>query len=378
MRQSIWGRILAAITRNAKALIIWGIIIVAGLAVGFLVYDAVYNFLQNDDYAAYDPEGEKIVVDIPKGSSGAEIGEILEAAGLVDNGTLFRYKAQFLGDSEDFQYGTYTFIAGMGYTDICEVLKTGSKAEGVMITITPGMTIEQVGQMLQDMDICTKSAFIKACESYDYNFDYYDGITNAEYRRHLLEGYLFADTIEIIPQDGVETIVARLLRHTELMLAENNRLKKIKDLGMTVDQVLTMASVVEKEANSNADMAKVARVFLNRNKNGMEWASDPTVWYALGMEEEANLDLTYDQIYEASYPNCKYYRYNTYTGLGNQDNNPDGYWYQPVGPICNPSVAAIDAVLNATKGNWLFFASKDGKTTRFFNSYEEMLAWLNS
>ena len=377
MRQSLWGRILAAITRNAKQLIIWGIVVVVCLAVGFLVYDTVYNFFLNDDYQVYDPEGEKIVIDIPEGSTGAEIGEILEAAGLVDNGTLFRYKAQFLGDSEDFQYGTYTLIAGMGYSDICEVLKTGCKAEGVMITITPGMTIEQVGQMLQDMDICTKSAFIKACESTEYDFDFYSSITNPDYRRHLLEGYLFADTIEIIPQEGVETIVKRLLRHTELVFTNAKRAARLKELGVSVDWVLTMASVVEKEANSVADMGKVARVFYNRNKEGMEWASDPTVWYALGEEENAGLNLTYDQIWEASYPNCKYYRYNTYLGLGNQNDNPDGFWLKPVGPICNPSVAAIDAVLYPTAGKWLYFASKDGKTTRFFNTYAEMDAWVN-
>ena len=373
MRKTLFGKIASFIFRNLKHVVAWALIIVLGLGVGYFVYDNVFEFLVDDPYAKQVEDGEKIVLDIPKGSSGAEIGELLEAAGLVKSGTLFRYKAQFMGDAEDFQYGTYTFIEGMTYPQIVEVLKTGSKAEGVMITITPGMSVSQVGQMLQDMDICTKEAFEKACKSTEYNFDYYGSIKNPSYRRFLLEGYLCADTIEVIPAEGVEAIVARLLRHTELLIEENDWVAKAKKLGMTIDDVMTMASVVEKEALGTAEMKKIARVFYNRNNNNMAWESDPTVWYALGMEDEAHLELTYDLIYQASYPANKYYRYTTYYGLGNQDRNPDGYWLKPVGPICNPSKAAIEAVLNPTKGSWLYFYG-DGTKTYFFTSYEEFLA----
>ncbi len=383
MRQSLFGRIAAFITRNLKHVVIWGIIILVGLAIGLFVYDAVLGYFTNDPYLTYDENGEKVVIDIPPGSSGQEIGEILEETGLVKNATLFRYKAQFLGDAEDFQYGTYTFIRGMNYTDIVEILKTGCKAEGVMITIVPGWTIEQIGQYLQDNDICLKDAFVKACESYDYDFDYYGDIKSPEDRRHLLEGYICADTIEIIPANGVDEIVRKLLRHTELIFESGNRLEKAKALGMTVDDVLIMASVVEKESGNAADSAKIARVFMNRDKVGEFWGSDVTVWYALGMEEHASLELTFDLIEKASWPNCPYYKYNTYVLYqdGIYPENGIDYVRKPIGPICNPSITSIDAVLNpaSASNKWLFFfydAAID--KTVFFNDAESFNAYASS
>lgn len=353
MKNGVFGKIVAFVLRNIKKFLIFGAIILVIGGVAYFAYDMAYEFFTNDPYLTYDKDGEKVIINIPEGATSQEIADILKEKGLIDSATAFRWKAQLTGDAAGFQYGTYTFVKGMHYQDLVEVLKSGSKAEGISITIIEGWTIEKIADYLQENDICLKEDFIAACEATTYDFDYYDQLTNAADRRHLLEGYLFPDTYEIIPANGVEAIVKKLLRTTELMLEE--RKEKIEASGFTVDQIMTMASVIEREVSREDERGKVAQVLYNRLDEGMPWGLNCTVLYALGREYDgadnvSNEDTTVDS------------GYNTYKYAG-----------FPTGPICNPSAASVDAVLNPEIGNWLYFVLENEETGQhyFTDNYDD-------
>lgn len=320
-------------------------------------------------------DGEKIVVKVPEGATAREVAELLKESGVVSSAELFYRLAQFRGDAETFQYGIYTFTGGMDYEDIVATLRQGTVAEGITITVLPGRSIEAIGTMLEEMNLCTKQEFAEACDTADYAFSFVADIPDKELRRHVLEGYLAAETLEILTTDSARDIVERLLAQTESLLASDGRAERIDELGITVDELLVLASVVEKEADNTADMKRVARVFLNRNAIDMAWESCPTVWYALGLENEATLELLYRQIEEASYPNCPYYRYNTYVMYQTEEQGE--LVKKPIGPICSPSQAAIDAVLypaDESDRALYFFFDEDLGETRFFDDYDSFYA----
>lgn len=340
MKEKTGAKVANAITRVLKilAIMLGAVLLIAGCA--FVAYDYAFDFFTNDPYEVYDKDAEQIVLDIPRGATTTEIGQILEEHGLVKSAVAFRWKAQLSGDADSFQYGTYTFIKGMTYPALVEVLKTGSKAKSVRITIVEGWTIDQIAKYLQSKNICLAEDFIAACDKETFDFDYYDELlANKEDRRHLLEGYICPNTYEVIPANGVDAIVKRLLRQTELILEKYST--QIKKSGLTVDEVMTMASVIEKEAMLNADRPKVARVLLNRNAQGMRWQLDSTVLYSLGLESAGENDaIIADHRDDETNPYSKY----------------NSYLYKKIaGPVCNPSEASINAVLNPAKGNWLFF-----------------------
>jgi len=353
------NKVLAFVARNVKKLIILAaIMIIIALAATF-TYDIAYNFVRGDDHATYDKNGETIMLTIPKGSNSEMIANLLEEKGVIDNADRFRLRAKLMGAENDFKYGTYSFIVGMSDETIIGILESGTKQEGVKITIPEGWTLEQIGDYLQKEEICLKEDFLKACNATTYDFDYYtdDMLSGTSERRNLLEGYLFPNTYEIVPEEGAEGVVRRLLREFERKYSDSMR-ERTKELGLTVDQVMTMASVIEKEAQLAEDRSKVAAVLYNRMEQKMPWQLNSTVLYALGIESEGEDALTYDDLEIDS-------GYNTY--------KYDGY---PTGPICCPGMASIEAVLYPEDIDAIYFIlNNDGSGSHLFTAdYEEFLA----
>ena len=215
-----FNRLLAFLARNVKnAVIFAGVaLLLAGIMV--LAYSATFNFIKTDEFETYDPEGEVITINIPEGSTAKEIGELLKESGLVENVLLFRIKAKLTGAENNFQYGVYKIVKGMPEETIMEVLQEGGKAESVTITIPEGWSVRQIGQYLEEQNICLASEFEAACNRTDYDFDYYGQINHRSDREFLLEGYLWPDTYDIIPENGAEGIVRRMLREFRLQILD--------------------------------------------------------------------------------------------------------------------------------------------------------------
>ena len=238
----------------------------------------------------------------------------------------------------------------MRMRDIMELLTTGDGNPITRnITIIPGWTIRDIAAYLKEQGaIEDEDAFLALCRSGQSFSAYYyiaDVLStpNASSRLFALEGYLAPDTYEVYTNASMEDIIKKLLSQTEAVFKTEYH-DRADQLGMTMDQVITMASMIEKEAK-NADFAKVSAVFHNRLRQNMTLGSDVTVKYATGIKR---MSLTSSDL-QANSP------YNTYIYPG-----------LPIGPICSPSAAAIQAALYPDEqfmaDGYLYFCSKDPNT----------------
>jgi len=299
-------------------------------------------------FAAMDETDTAVVeFEVASGSSLSSVSRKLEEAGLIHNHTVFKYMADFMGMGQKIQSGDYELTRAMSATEILDQLVSGDgKPLTMNITIIPGWTVEDVAAYLVEQKIFkTPDEFLALCktgEAYS-GFYFVEEIMKSggvQERIYALEGYLSPNTYEVYTSASADTIIRRLLSQTEAayQLAYDERAQEI---GMTMDEVFTLASMIEKEAKT-ADFAKVSAVFHNRLKKSMTLGSDVTVKYVSGSEKMSlnNDDLAVDS------------PYNTYQHKG-----------LPVGPICNPSMAAVIAALYPDEQfvaqKYLYFCSTD-------------------
>ncbi len=205
------------------------------------------------------------------------------------------------------------------------------KAKTVRLTFPEGFTLAQIAARLEKNGVCTQKEFVKAAQTYD--FSYYSlvkKIPASAKRAYKLEGYLYPDTYEFYTDMKPQDAVGRFLRNAESAIGS-----KYAYPGMTTDQVITLASIIEREADNADEMKKVSSVFHNRLKAKMILQADSTRDYC-------NNYLI--PVFGDSY---KYY-YNTYPGRAPA---------LPAGPICNPGAAALSAAANPVKTDFLYFAT---------------------
>ncbi|HML46129.1 MAG TPA: endolytic transglycosylase MltG [Clostridia bacterium] len=284
---------------------------------------------------------------IDSGSSLSTVAANLEAKHLIRNRSVLKYWMDFRGLGQKVQAGSYTLTKAMTLEEIVAQLTSGDgKPLTRAITVIPGWTVKTIAtQFAADGIIPDAQAFLDACKTGEAYSDYYyindvRESPKVNQRYYVLEGYLAPDTYEIYTNSSVDTIIRKLLSQTEAVFDTGMR-ERAEELKMTMDQVLTLASMIEKEAKKD-DFAKVSAVFHNRLDRNMALGSDVTVQYSTGSEKMA---LTNEEISVIS-------AYNTYTNTG-----------LPVGPVCNPSKAAIEAALYPDEtfvtDQYLYFCSME-------------------
>ena len=326
-------------------------VIVCGLVyTGYRKIDAMF-------FAPIDAKDTTVVeFEVASGSSLSTVSKNLEEAGLIRNHSVFKYMADFMGMGQMIQSGDYELTRAMSATDILDELISGDgKPLTATITIIPGWTVEDIANYLVEHKIL-KSAdeFLSLCKTGEAYSGYYfieDMLKKADsdQRLYALEGYLSPNTYEIYTSSSADTIIKRLLSQTEAAYSLSYD-ERAQELGMTMDEVFTLASMIEKEAKT-ADFAKVSSVFHNRLKQNMTLGSDVTVKYASGSEKMvlSGSDLSVES------------PYNTYTRKG-----------LPVGPICNPSMDAVVAALYPDEQylaqKYLYFCSKDPNSGELYFS----------
>ena len=326
-------------------------VIVCGLVyTGYRKIDAMF-------FAPVDAKDTTVVeFEVASGSSLSTVSKNLEEAGLIRNHSVFKYMADFMGMGQKIQSGDYELTRAMSATDILDELISGDgKPLTAKITIIPGWTVEDIANYLVEHKIL-KSAdeFLNLCKTGEAYSGYYfieDMLKKADsdQRLYALEGYLSPNTYEIYTSSSADTIIKRLLSQTEAAYSLSYD-ERAQELGMTMDEVFTLASMIEKEAKT-ADFAKVSSVFHNRLKQNMTLGSDVTVKYASGSEKMvlSGSDLSVES------------PYNTYTRKG-----------LPVGPICNPSMDAVVAALYPDEQylaqKYLYFCSKDPNSGELYFS----------
>jgi len=330
-------------------------ICVAALVMG--IVSMAWHYIDRHYVAPMEPGNQTpITFEVTGGSSLTRVANNLEAAGLVRNRSVFKYYADFMGFGQKIQAGTYTLNRSMTMSEIAEQLTRGDGIPLVRtITVIEGWTVENIAAYLaREGAISDEAAFLELCRSGQQFSAYYyiaDVLSSpgAQSRRYALEGYLSPNTYEVYTAASPEEIIRKLLSQTEAVFKDAWH-ERADELGMTMDQVITLASMIEKEGKQG-DFARVSAVFHNRLNSGMTLGSDVTVKYATGTNRMSltNSDLAVNS------------PYNTYqhTGL-------------PVGPICNPSAAAIEAALypdaDFVAQRYLYFCSKDPDTGELYFS----------
>ena len=272
------------------------VIIIAVIVVLGLVGTGI---LLSDSLGVSIEEGSKRI-EVAEGDGTSSVAKLLKDNGIIKYPLLFKVQSKLGGYDGNFQPGAATIDDGMSYSDILNLIITPSR-EAAKITIPEGYEIKQIAQKLDEAGIVSWQDFYAALKP-----EYYERAT---------------------------------------------------ELGLTVDEVITMASIVERETDSGTERAKVAGVFYNRRNSGMKFQSCATVQYILG-ERKPVLSIADTQIDSP---------YNTYMYAG-----------FPIGPICNPGTECIEAALypEATDA-YYFVLGKDGSHI-FSKTYEEHLAAMQS
>lgn len=334
------------------------LIILSVLFTIFLVAGAaIYIFLKSSLEPVNEEATKSVKVEIPLGAGTSTISSILKEKDLIANETIFRYYVRYKNESS-FQAGTYTLTQAMTPDEIINELKTGTimKAADVKITIPEGITMDRQIAIIAKAtgfkaDSIRKSltdeAYIKTL------IDKYPMLTDEVTKQgvlYSLEGYLFPATYEFDKGKSINQIAETMLDETEKIYDENT--DAIKKSGMTFHEVLSLGSMVEREAATPNDRREIAGVFTNRLNDGMKLQSDPTVWYGTG----ENTALTTLKDLEN---NSKYNTYK-YEGI-------------PIGPISTVSKDSILAVLNPKKTKYVYFFARppSDKNPRGQILYEE-------
>jgi len=298
----------------------------------------------------------EVVFRIKSGASVNTIANNLFDQGLLRNKGIFKILVMFQGVTNKIQYGDYMLSRDMGPGEIISVLISGTQVTERTITIIPGWTVEDIAEYfvkIGAIEAGQRDAFLTLCRdagafrSASHQVAQAIDSGDMSQRLYALEGYLAPDTYRVFVDASPESLLKTLLSQTEIVLDKLYDTSSAEDApafqsGLTQDEIIILASIIEKEAAQKEDFGRVAAVFHNRLKAGMPLQSDPTAKYTDG---STNMVLTSAQV-NLETP------YNTYVISG-----------LPVGPICNPSLAALQAALYPNQeyidDGYLYFCSKD-------------------
>ena len=327
------------------------LVLVAGICM------TVWNKLYGEFAAPVDTQDpSEYAFEITSGESLNRVSSNLEKAGLIRSKTVFKYYCDFAGMGQKIQVGSYLLRKDMTMTEIAEQLTAGDGNPLVRnITLIPGESVEEfAAKLVKNGVLESADRFLELCRTGQEFRDYYyiaDVLAGgkASSRKYVLEGYLSPNTYEVYTNATEEDIIRKMLSQTEAAFPEDYE-ERAEVLGMSMDEILTLASLIEKEAKES-DFSRVSAVFHNRLRTGMKLESDVTIHYITGIRRMA---LT-DQDLAQNSP------YNTYRYQG-----------LPPGPICNPSPKAIRAALfpdeTLVAEKYLYFCAKEPESGELYFS----------
>lgn len=323
------------------------LLLLGGTAGGLAYY--IYQNLQPVDAA-----NEDILVTIPKGASSARIGEILHENGLIRDAELFRYYIRFKEMGTKLQAGDYIFAKGMTIDQLIKKMASGDVfIETFTFTIPEGLSVPQIAEHLASKGIVDKEVFLKEVNEGTFDYDFVKAIPEKKDRKYRLEGYLFPETYEMKKGATEHEIIDRLLKQFDHVVTDEWE-AQLETLGLTLDEAVTLASIVEREAVLAEERPIIAGVFYNRIEKDWLLQSCATVQYILGKQRDV---ITYADL-EVDDP------YNTYIYEG-----------LPPGAISNPGASALRAVVFPEEHSYFFFVTKkDGSGSHHFSkTYAEHL-----
>lgn len=314
---------------------------------------AVFILKCSKEFLAIGKSDIELVVDIPMNSSTADIAEVLYSEGIISNVDLFRLFSKFKGADGTYIAGTHTLSPKMDYNTLIETLQeeAENQRETADVVFQEGITLLEAAQKLEEKNVCSAEEFIKVFNAGGFGFDFEESVRVSSLKFYKMEGYFFPDTYQFYVEEDPRVVAKKIYKNFDARVTPD-LYGRMRDLDMELEDVLTLASVVQAEAANTRDMKLVASVFYNRLNNPDEYPllqSDPTTNY---VEEiiKPNIEFKSEAMFKA---------YDTYQGAG-----------LPPGPICNPGLDAINAVLYPAESDYYYFCS-NLETGEFF--YAETL-----
>jgi len=327
--------------------------ILAALGLGaYLVYSKIPRFLDEFVHQKTVEEvtaGQEVIVTIPKGASVSQVGNILQEKGVVSNRLIFKLVAWIRGEQRNIKAGDYALKTGSDAGDVLDQLISG-KTLMFTLTVPEGYNIYQMADMFQQLGLMTREEFLSIAK--DKTF-----LKELSLDGQSLEGYLFPDTYFFRHSEKADgkLIIRRMAQRFHQVYDKHVR-SNAEEAGWTMGQVVTLASLVEKEAKLSEHQL-VSAVFHNRLKQKMRLQSDPTAIYGI---KPMGSKITRADL-ERKQP------YNTY--------QIDGL---PPGPIASPGrESLIAAVKPAADKDYLYFVAKNDGSHQFSSTLAEHNRWVN-
>ena len=309
------------------------------LLLGCWAYSLLHSLQMSSTFLS--PAVSKKIL-VSKGASSWEIASLLEKEGIVREGYSFLLLSLFTRHYNRLQAGEYLLSPIMDPLEVLKILREG-RVVLYPFTVPEGVTLREVADLLERKGLARRENILTL--SRDQRF-----LTSLGVKADSLEGYIFPDTY-LFPRDFGERRILKVMVGVLNRVFTSERLWRAKEIGFTRHQVITLASLIEKEAKEDEERPLVSMVYHNRLRKRMRLQCDPTIIYAMG--EAFRGDLTRQDL---SFPSS----YNTYLHVG-----------LPPGSICNPGEASLQAALYPAEGKFLYFVSQNNGRHHFSVTLEE-------
>lgn len=302
----------------------------------------------------YNKNSDKdIVIDIPAGSTVSDISDILYKNKLIKNKTLFKVIVKLSNDSQSIKAGKYLVNQTYSNKDLLQLLVSGKiYSDGIKVTIPEGSTSKEIVKILENKNIGEKSKYEELINDPSQFYDKFNFLDENDIQT--LEGFLYPDTYYFKKDDSEEMILSTMLSRFSKEYTDDLA-KRQKDLNMTLQEVINIASIIEKEAVLDKDRPLIASVFYNRLDIDMPLQSDATIQYIF---DERKKIVTYADLKIDS-------PYNTYINKG-----------LPPTPIASPGIKSIKAALYPEKTEYLYFVAKLDGGNNYSTNYEDHLKYV--
>ncbi len=335
-----------------------GCLVAIILLVLLLAAAAFAAFSVLGDINGRDELGQEVTVTVEQGESSTSIAESLKEAGVIRYPTVFRYYLRYTGQAANLQYGDFTLNQGASYDSIISTLSQYAKRDSVTVTFPEGITAQRFAQLMEEAGLCTAEEFLDVANNGDFSqYEFWNEIPEDPDRFMKCEGYLFPDTYAFFVDDSVYNYVDKLYAEFDAKVTPEMR-QRADELGMTLEEVVTLASFVQEEAG-NAEDARVSAVFHNRLAEGSPFPRlESNASSYVQNPEDNNYIYNWIAPYYGGWENIPqniYNAYNTYELNG-----------LPAGPISNPGIDAIQAALYPDQeyldgGYYFFVTDKNGQ-----------------
>lgn len=334
-RNGCAGKIVALV-------IVFAIIAALGIG-GFLMFHEIFD---------KEEGGEERIIEIPEGATTETIADILKEENFINSTLAFRLYSKITGSDDDYQCGKHILREGQNYIELINELSKMTYADVDTLTLSfpEGTTALAMAIKLENARLCTIEEFIDACNNGVYDVPFFNEISSSEDKFIKLEGFLYPDTYEFVIGSTAEDIVLKMLENFEDHIYTDGMMRLVQQSGMSLEENIILASIVEKETLGDNMYSMIAGAFLNRLHNPDEFPcleSDTCAENRVGNYIYGVLGYYYNgdvEPYPRAIPSHIWQAYDTYSHYG-----------LPVGAICNPGEKAILGTLNPQEHEYYFF-----------------------